>query len=89
VQVNQTYHFLLESRDVLHSFSVPVFRIKQDAIPGRSITGWFEPTIVGEFDMQCAEICGIGHGVMASRIFIEDQQAHADWIQSASVASAQ
>jgi cytochrome c oxidase subunit 2 len=89
VEVNQTYHFLLESRDVLHSFSVPVFRIKQDAIPGRSITGWFEPTIVGEFDMQCAEICGIGHGVMASRIFIEDQQAHADWIQSASVASAQ
>ena len=89
VQVNQTYHFLLESRDVLHSFSVPVFRIKQDAIPGRSITGWFEPTIVGEFDMQCAEICGIGHGVMASRIFIEDQQAHADWIQSASAASAQ
>jgi len=89
VEVNQTYHFLLESRDVLHSFSVPVFRIKQDAIPGRSITGWFEPTIVGEFDMQCAEICGIGHGVMASRIYIEDQQAHADWIQSASVASAQ
>ena len=89
VEVNQTYHFLLESRDVLHSFSVPVFRIKQDAIPGRSITGWFEPTMVGEFDMQCAEICGVGHGVMASRIFIEDQQAHADWIQSASVASAQ
>jgi cytochrome c oxidase subunit 2 len=89
VQVDQTYHFLLESRDVLHSFSVPVFRIKQDAIPGRTITGWFEPTIVGEFDMQCAEICGIGHGAMASRIFIEDQQAHADWIQSASVASAQ
>jgi cytochrome c oxidase subunit 2 len=89
VEVNQTYHFLLESRDVLHSFSVPVFRIKQDAIPGRSITGWFEPTVVGEFDMQCAEICGIGHGAMASRIFIEDQQAHAAWIQSASVATAQ
>jgi cytochrome c oxidase subunit 2 len=89
VQVDQTYHFLLESRDVLHSFSVPVFRIKQDAVPGRTITGWFEPTIVGEYDMQCAEICGIGHGAMASRIYIEDQQAHADWIQSASVASAQ
>ncbi len=89
VEVNQTYHFLLESRDVLHSFSVPVFRIKQDAIPGRSITGWFEPTMTGEFDMQCAEICGIGHGAMASRIFIEDEQAHTDWIQSASVASAQ
>lgn len=89
VQVDQTYHFLLESRDVLHSFSVPVFRIKQDAIPGRTITGWFEPILTGEHDIQCAEICGIGHGVMASRIHIEDAQQHADWIRSASVAPAQ
>ena len=41
-QVGTLYHFKLESRDVLHSFSVPVFRLKQDAIPGRVITGWFE-----------------------------------------------
>ena len=45
VEVNKIYHFKLESRDVLHNFSVPVFRLKQDAIPGRVITGWFEPTI--------------------------------------------
>jgi cytochrome c oxidase subunit 2 len=89
VQVDQTYHFRLEARDVLHSFSVPVFRIKQDAIPGRSITGWFEPTLTGEYDIQCAEICGIGHGVMAARIHIEDAQQHADWIRSVSVAPAQ
>ncbi len=89
VEVDQTYHFRLESRDVLHSFSVPVFRIKQDAIPGRSIMGWFEPTLTGEYDIQCAEICGIGHGVMAARIHIEDAQQHADWIRSASVAPAQ
>jgi cytochrome c oxidase subunit 2 len=89
VAVNTTYHFLLESRDVLHSFSVPVFRIKQDAIPGRQITGWFEPTLTGEFDVQCVEICGIGHGVMAARIHIEDDQQHADWIQSASSGTAQ
>jgi cytochrome c oxidase subunit 2 len=89
VEVDQTYHFRLEARDVLHSFSVPVFRIKQDAIPGRSIMGWFEPTLTGEYDIQCAEICGIGHGVMAARIHIEDAQQHADWIRSASVAPAQ
>src|SRR3954471_22140768 len=41
VKVNTNYHFKLEARDVLHSFSVPVFRLKQDAIPGRVITGWF------------------------------------------------
>ena len=89
VEVDRTYHFLLEARDVLHSFSVPVFSLKQDAIPGRSITGWFEPTRTGDHDVQCAEICGIGHGVMAARIHIEDAQQHADWIRSASVAAAQ
>jgi cytochrome c oxidase subunit 2 len=86
VEVGQTYHFRLESRDVLHSFSVPVFRIKQDAIPGRAITGWFTPTGTGEHDVQCAEICGIGHGVMAARIHIEEPDEHAAWIQSASAA---
>jgi cytochrome c oxidase subunit 2 len=89
VEVDQTYHFLLESRDVLHSFSIPVFRIKQDAIPGRSITGWFEPTQTGEHDLQCAEICGIGHGVMAARIHIESPDEHAAWIAAASQATAQ
>jgi cytochrome c oxidase subunit 2 len=80
VEVDKTYHFHLEARDVMHSFSVPVFRLKQDAIPGRSIMGWFRPTLIGEFDVQCAEICGIGHGVMAARIFITDEAQHAAWV---------
>ena len=87
VEVEKTYHFQLQSRDVLHSFSVPVFRLKQDAIPGRSITGWFTPTETGEYDVQCAEICGIGHGVMAARIHIQDANTHAAWISSASAAT--
>ncbi|MDA0327718.1 MAG: cytochrome C oxidase subunit II [Gemmatimonadetes bacterium] len=87
VEVEKTYHFRLESRDVLHSFSVPVFRLKQDAIPGRSITGWFRPTVTGEYDVQCAEICGIGHGVMAARIHIEDANQHAAWLSSSSAAT--
>lgn len=80
VENGRTYHFLLESRDVLHSFSVPVWRIKQDAVPGRSITGWFQPTQAGQFDVQCTEICGFGHGVMAAEVFVEDAAAHADWV---------
>lgn len=87
VEVDKVYHFKLESRDVLHSFSVPVWRIKQDAIPGRSITGWFEATVTGEFDVQCAEICGIGHGVMAARVSVEDATQHAQWISTASAAT--
>jgi cytochrome c oxidase subunit 2 len=80
VEVEKTYHFQLQAVDVLHSFSVPVFRLKQDAVPGRSITGWFQPTVTGEFDIQCAEICGIGHGMMAARIFIQDANQHAAWV---------
>ncbi len=84
IQVGKAYHYKLEARDVLHSFSVPVFRLKQDAIPGRIITGWFEATQTGEYDIQCAEICGIGHGVMAGRIFIESAEQHASWVSSQS-----
>jgi cytochrome c oxidase subunit II len=87
VEVEKTYHFLLESRDVLHSFSIPVFRLKQDAIPGRSITGWFRPIVTGEYDVQCAEICGIGHGVMVARIYIEDADQHAEWMSASSAAT--
>jgi cytochrome c oxidase subunit 2 len=87
VEVDKVYHFKLESLDVLHDFSVPVFRLKQDAVPGRSITGWFEATETGEYDIQCAEICGIGHGIMAGRIHIEDANTHAAWISSASAAT--
>ncbi len=81
IEVGKAYHYKLEARDVLHSFSVPVFRLKQDAIPGRVITGWFEATGIGQHDIQCAEICGIGHGVMVARIFIESPEQHAAWIQ--------
>ena len=87
IEVDKVYHFKLESLDVLHDFSVPVFRIKQDAVPGRSITGWFEANQTGEFDIQCAEICGIGHGIMAGRIHIEDANTHGAWISSASAAT--
>jgi cytochrome c oxidase subunit 2 len=80
LEVDRLYHFKLESRDVLHSFSVPVFRLKQDAIPGRVITGWFEPTLTGTYDIQCAEICGIGHGLMPARVVIESPEQHAAWM---------
>jgi cytochrome c oxidase subunit 2 len=80
IQTGTVYHYKLEARDVLHSFSVPVFRLKQDAVPGRIITGWFEATKTGTFDIQCAEICGIGHGVMAGRIVIETAEQHIAWM---------
>lgn len=80
IMENTTYHFELESKDVLHSFSIPVFRLKQDAIPGRRITGWFKATKTGEWDIQCTEICGIGHGMMPARIHITSAYDHNQWL---------
>ena len=80
VRINTVYHYKLESRDVLHSFSVPAFRLKHDAIPGRVISGWFEPTKVGVYDIQCVEMCGIGHALMPGRIVIETAAEHAAWM---------
>ena len=79
LEVDKTYHYKLQAVDVMHSFSVPVFRLKQDAIPGRTITGWFEPTREGTFDIQCAEMCGIGHGLMPAKTIISSPTAHAAW----------
>jgi len=82
LQVGQMYHYKLESRDVLHSLSVPAFRLKQDAIPGRQIMGWFQPLATGKYDFQCAEMCGIGHGVMMAQVYIETAENHAAWMAS-------
>jgi cytochrome c oxidase subunit II len=78
--VNTTYHFELLSRDVVHSFAIPAFRLKQDALPGRTISGWFRPNRVGTYDIQCTQMCGIGHAMMAGRIIVETKQDHAAWL---------
>jgi cytochrome c oxidase subunit II len=80
VVVDTTYQFELMSRDVVHSFAVPAFRLKQDALPGRVINGWFRPSRVGTYDIQCTQMCGIGHALMAGRIVVETPQQHAAWL---------
>jgi cytochrome c oxidase subunit 2 len=80
VAVNTTYHFELMSRDVIHSFAVPAFRLKQDALPGRTISGWFTPNRVGTYDIQCTQMCGIGHAMMAGRVIVETPKDHAAWL---------
>lgn len=51
----------LSSLDVVHSFGIPAMRVKQDAIPGTMIPVWFTPTMGGEFDIACSQLCGLGH----------------------------
>lgn len=82
IQNGLTYHFELTAEDVIHSLSIPAFRLKQDAVPGRNIKGWFKPIITGEFDIQCAEMCGLGHGLMPAKLIVQDQLGHAAWLES-------
>lgn len=85
LEVGKTCHFKLESTDVLHSFSIPTMRVKQDVIPGRTITGWFKPTATGVYDIQCAQICGIGHGYMYAHLTVETADEHKKWIKDNAV----
>lgn len=88
IKKDRQYSYHLESLDVMHSFSVPVFRLKQDAIPGRVISGHFKPILAGEWDIQCAEMCGIAHGIMAARVFIETEEEHNAWLAANTPAGA-
>lgn len=61
VPVNRPVRIRLRSKDVLHSFFLPNFRVKQDSVPGMTIEFWFVPNKVGTYELPCAELCGFGH----------------------------
>ena len=65
----------LRSLDVIHSFFLPNFRVKQDAVPGMTIDTWFTPTESGDFDIACAEHCGLGHYRMRGQVHVVAQDA--------------
>ncbi|MEW6778159.1 MAG: cytochrome c oxidase subunit II [Bdellovibrionota bacterium] len=70
----------LSSKDVIHSFFIPVLRVKQDAVPGQKIPMWFEADETGEFELACAQLCGIAHTRMGGRVYIETQEQFDAWI---------
>lgn len=71
---------LLTSRDVIHSFYVPSFRVKQDALPGRYTQTWFTATQTGRFQVFCAEYCGQGHSQMLAEVVVMPPQQFDDWL---------
>lgn len=77
--VDQPVILHLESEDVIHSLFVPAFRVKQDAIPGRTIPVWFEVTEPGEYELGCAELCGLGHYRMSARVVVHPQDEFDAW----------
>lgn len=80
--------FEITSRDVLHSFWVPEFRVKQDAVPGRVIALTMTATEVGEWNVLCAELCGLGHTVMRAPVRVVDQVAFDQWAAAQRAAAA-
>ena len=71
---------LLRSKDVLHNFTVPQFRVKMDMVPGMVPYIWFTPTRTGKFDILCEELCGIGHFVMRGKVVVEEDAAFQKWL---------
>jgi len=77
----------LTSRDVMHSFSLPVMRVKQDIIPGLSIPTWFTPTKTGKWEIACAQLCGLGHYRMRGFLTIHSEEAFQSWLDENSTSS--
>ena len=82
VPVNTNIKLRIESSDVLHAFSVPAFRIKMDAVPGRYTYAWFKATELGEFTIFCAEYCGTRHSRMLSKVTVLPEDEYQEWIQN-------
>jgi cytochrome c oxidase subunit II len=70
----------MASQDVLHSFYIPAFRVKQDVVPGRYSVTWFEPTRTGVYHLFCAEYCGTQHSGMIGRVVVMDPDEYQDWL---------
>lgn len=80
--VNRQARIILTSRDVIHSFWVPEFRVKQDALPGSNLVKEVRitPTILGDYKVRCAEMCGGAHALMESPVKVVSQQDYDAWV---------
>jgi cytochrome c oxidase subunit 2 len=85
VPVNKPIKLVMTSRDVIHSFYVPAFRVKQDVVPGRYVTTWFEATRVGTFAIWCAEYCGPDHSMMRGEVRVLSADDYAAWLRGQDV----
>ena len=71
---------LLRSKDVLHNFTVPQFRVKMDMVPGMITYIWLTPTKAGAYEILCEELCGLGHFAMRGRVVVDEAGAYRSWL---------
>ena len=80
VPLGRDVKLTMTSEDVIHSFFVPSFRVKQDVVPGRYSTLWFRPTKTGKFHLFCAEYCGTKHSGMIGWVYVMEPREYARWL---------
>lgn len=85
VPVDKPVIVMLSSKDVIHSFNIPVARVKQDAIPGMQFPVWFQAHTTGAYEIACAQLCGNNHFKMKGRILIQPAEEVEEWVKAASV----
>ncbi|MCP3998420.1 MAG: hypothetical protein GY722_25645 [bacterium] len=81
LQVDRPARITLKSKDVIHSFFVPQFRVKQDAVPGMTIDIWFVPTQTGTYELACTELCGLGHYRMRGIVEVVSAEELDGWLR--------
>ena len=81
VPLGQPVRIVLSTEDVIHSFYIPAFRIKQDAVPGRYTSIRFTPTREGEYWLHCAEYCGTDHARMGGKVVVMAPERFSTWLQ--------
>lgn len=80
--INQNVKVLLRSKDVLHNFAVPQFRVKMDLVPGLVTYVWFEPQKIGRYDILCMELCGLAHHTMRGHVVVDTEQDFQTWLST-------
>ncbi len=79
--INKTVLITLTSKDVIHSFGLPAMRVKQDIIPGMTTHVWFTPNKLGQYEIACSQLCGVGHYRMRGIVYVVSQGDFDQWIQ--------
>lgn len=84
VPSGRAVRLIMTSQDVIHDFYIPAFRVKQDVLPGRYTSEWFEPTQPGEYHLFCAQYCGTSHADMIGTVFVLEPSKYAAWLAESS-----
>lgn len=84
VPLGKPVRLILTSQDVIHDFFIPAFRVKQDVVPGRYTTEWFQATKLGEYHLFCAQYCGTGHAQMVGTVIVMQPWEYEQWLSGKS-----